>query len=215
MTGVGHIARRRWPWLLALLLLALLMVPMLGGLGRLLVVEQPLPQSQVAVILAGPEYTARLAQAASLYNAGKVERVLVNGNRRQPALQWLLEQGYQPDGPWYKWALSVLEFLGVPRDKVLTLSAPEVTDTISEAKAVGEYLLARDFDRITVVTSRYHTRRARLIWESVWAGEIEVGVSGAERDGFDAETWWRNPNFIRAVVAEWGGYLYLLPVLLN
>jgi uncharacterized SAM-binding protein YcdF (DUF218 family) len=181
---------------------------LLRGLGELLTLEAPLVEADAAVVLSGPEYIARLDRAARLYAQGQVAKVVVNGDRRDQGLDWLYSQGYRDDRPWDASTRSILIFLGVPNDKILAISAPDVFDTVSEAELVGTHLLDRHLRRITVVTSRYHTARAHRIWRQRWAGDLTVGISGATRDGFAPEHWWQHGRFAKAVLAELGGYLF-------
>lgn len=202
--------RRRF-FALNLLVIALAILfhnRLLQGLGELLVEEEPLAEADAAVVLSGPEYVARLDRAAGLYRRGRAALVVINGGRRDQGLDWLYSQGYQDERPWHAWSRSVLVFLGVQDDKILAIPARDVFDTVSEADVVGTRLLEADLSRITVVTSRYHTARASMIWRARWADKLTIGISGATRDGFEPENWWRQGRFAKAVLAELGGYLF-------
>ncbi len=114
----------------------------------------------------------------------------------------------RPAAPWDEDRKRVLEILGVPREKVLSISAEDVFDTIGEAQAVAPVLKKRGLRQLIVVTSKYHTRRAGHIWRNRTTGEFHVTTAPARHDPFDPESWWRSGRQIRWVLAEYGGWLY-------
>jgi hypothetical protein len=58
---------------------------------------------------------------------------------------------------------------------------------------------------VILVTSKYHTRRARLTWNYVTNGRSRAIVRIASQDPFDPTRWWREPRFVLAVVREYLG----------
>jgi uncharacterized SAM-binding protein YcdF (DUF218 family) len=93
--------------------------------------------------------------------------------------------GFRPAAPWDEDGKRVLEILGVPRDKVVSISAENVFDTIGEARAVAPVLKERGLRQLVVVTSKYHTRRAGHIWRNRTAEGFQVTTAPARHDPFD------------------------------
>ena len=102
----------------------------------------------------------------------------------------------------------MLEVLGVPRQKVISISAEDVFDTISEARAVAPVLERHALIDLTIVTSKYHTRRAGHIWRQSFGGAFRIGTAPAQHDPYDPEAWWRHGRQLRWVMAEYGGWLF-------
>ncbi len=178
-------------------------------MGNFLVEEAPIPQADAAVILStGVEYWPRLMEAAALYREGRVPLIVIDGNRKSDTLRELEAMGFRPAAPWDEDGRRVLEILGVPREKVLSVSAEDVFDTISEAQAVAPVLKEHGLQQLIVVTSKYHTRRAAHIWRNQTSGEFSITTAPARHDPFDPEGWWGSGRQIRWVLAEYGGWLF-------
>ncbi len=183
---------------------------LLPAMGRFLVDPAlPTQRADAAVVLnTGAEYFPRLMEAASLYRAGKVPLVVINGNRKTGALRELEALGFKPAAAWDEDRKRMLEVLGVPRAKIISISAENVFDTISEALALAPVLQAYGLRDLTIVTSKYHTRRAGHIWRHLFGEVFHIGTAPARRDPFQPDAWWRSGRQLRFVMAEYGGWLF-------
>ncbi len=181
----------------------------LGYLGHSLIVDDPNATAEVAVVLTtGVDYVPRLLQAAQLYREKRVKRVMINGNRKTDAIRKLEAQGYVPACKWYENSLRILEMHGVPRDKVWTVSAEDVFDTVSEAQTIRGSLLKNDIDSMIITTSKFHSRRARFVWRKVMGTDQGIYSSVADDDPFDPDGWWQDGRQVKQVMAEYGGMAY-------
>lgn len=183
---------------------------LLGAAGRFLVSDAPHARADAAVVLAtGIDYFPRLIEAAALYREGRIDRVVIDGDRKTDVLRRLEAQGFVPAAHWAENSLRILELLGVPRDAVLAVSAEEAYDTVSEARLVGPALRAAGIDSVLVTTSKSHTRRAGYIWRTLHGDWLEVATVAAREDPYRPDGWWRSGRQIRWVLAEYGAWLYL------
>jgi uncharacterized SAM-binding protein YcdF (DUF218 family) len=99
--------------------------------------------------------------------------------------------------------LKVLDYGGVPRDRVVCLDS-EVNTTFDEAKAVADYLAEHPANRLLVVTEGPHSRRARWIFKQVLAGRpVEILMFSGPADNFDSENWWRSEDGFLYVMSEY------------
>ena len=96
----------------------------------------------------------RVWQAARLYKAGKAQKVIATGNGARDS------------------TLPLLKDFGVPSECVLFHDA---LNTEEEAKNVN----AMGYERILLVTSAWHMKRARLMFKK-YASEIEVACAPAD-----------------------------------
>jgi len=113
-----------------------------------LAVEDPLVPAQTAVVLGGdPEF--RGGEAATLYKQSFV---------RQIWLTAMLEDIYSRD---------VFEHMGVPRSAVRIFDWHEA-NTAAELRAIAcELQRSGGGDSVIFVTSTYHSRRVKLLWQKL------------------------------------------------
>jgi len=170
--------------------------------------EKASPADAVVVLNTGIEYYPRLIQAADLYRQGLAENIVINGDRKTDTLRDLERRGFKPCCPWYADSVSILALLGVPEDKIIRISNEDAYDTVSEADAVGRELIKRKWTAVIITTSKYHTRRAKFIWQKMYKNRITIFMVSAKTDPYDPDNWWKDGRQIRWVLAEYGAWLY-------
>ena len=181
----------------------------LGYLGRSLVVDDPSATADVAVVLStGVDYLPRLLQAAHLYREKRVNKILINGNRKTDAIRELEKQGFVPACDWPENSLRILEMHGVPREEVWAVSAEDVFDTVSEAQTIKLFLQNNVVNSLIITTSKFHTRRALYIWRKVLGTDNNIYISAAVDDPFDPDSWWQDGRQVKQVMGEYGGMAY-------
>jgi uncharacterized SAM-binding protein YcdF (DUF218 family) len=182
---------------------------MLSGIGSILVVEDIPQKAEAAVVLnTGVDIYPRLIEAADLYRKVKVDRIVINGNRKTDTLRQLESSGYEPPSQWHAEIISVLNHQKVPKDHIVAISAEDAYDTVSEAKIVGATLINNGMSSIIITTSKFHSRRARHIWSKMYEGKLKVFVAPAQSDPFNPEAWWKSGRQVRWVLSEYGAWIY-------
>ncbi|MEK6601392.1 MAG: YdcF family protein [Candidatus Binatota bacterium] len=199
--------------LLAVLLLSAALYAFLGRLlaaagGFLVLEDKPGPSEAVVVLSTGVEYYPRLIEAARLFREGYAQKVVINGNRKSETLRELEKKGFVSCCAWYEDSLRILALLGVPRDRVVAVSAEDAYDTVSEAEAVGKQLIKAGITRIIITTSKYHTRRSRYIWQHSFPDRFSIQTVAARDDPYSPHGWWKEGRQIRWVLAEYGAWIY-------
>ena len=178
-------------------------------LGNFIVIdEKPIEADAIVILNTGVEYYPRIIEAASLYRKGFSQTIVINGNRKTDVLRQLEEKGFEACCPWFENSLRILSLYGVPRDRVIRISAEDAYDTVSEARVVGAELLRRKLKRIILTTSKYHSRRAGFIWEKTFANQLSVSTISAKKDPYDPDGWWKEGRQIRWVLAEYGAWIF-------
>jgi uncharacterized SAM-binding protein YcdF (DUF218 family) len=56
-----------------------------------------------------------------------------------------------------------------------------------------------------VVTSNYHTRRSRYVFDHVFPVSVNVRVASARDGDFDADHWWENRKSFKVFTRELAG----------
>ena len=79
----------------------------------------------------------------------------------------------------------------------------EANSTAQEADALYDIGTREQWKRVIIVTSKQHTRRARLVMRRRMAGTgVEVLVRASRLDDSDVDRWWRNRSTLRFTLFE-------------
>lgn len=181
--------------------------PLLQNVGGFLVEEDPLAAADAIAVPSG-SFPDRVLEAATLYRDGFAPRVLLCREREGPAFKRLRALGVDvPRG--FELNRSVALQLGVPPQAI---SAVEQLpgSTYSEARRVIREARARGYRSLLLVTSKYHTRRAGLIYRHLAGDALEIIVRPAREDSFESEAWWRSRTMTRRVIIEYQKLLVFL-----
>ncbi|MGE0864221.1 MAG: YdcF family protein [Vicinamibacterales bacterium] len=179
-----------------LLILVAVAAPRLGGW---LVVEDPLQKADAIFVLGGTMYERPL-EAVDLYHEGWAPRMLLMRQIADEGEAELRRRGivFQRE---IDQQVEVLTRLGVPLSAIETL--PEQNSTRDEADALRAVVVANHWTRVIVVTSKQHTRRARLVMKRRLADTNAQAILRASRyDKSDVDQWWRNRSTVRFTLFE-------------
>jgi len=192
--------RRRWKrWVILLVVLSALWLgraPLLTTMGRYLDVSAP-PTAADFVMVLGGDHNYRPVVAAALYKAGLAHQVLVPTVHQGPDVLADLSP------PEEEVIRGVLTARGVPERDILLLNS-DVDSTEDEATALARFLNDRPGISVTVVTTDYHTRRARWIFERrCGARASALHFASAPANGFDASDWWRSERGFTTYLNEY------------
>ncbi len=167
------------------------------GVGRWLVVEDPLEKARAIAVLSG-RMPLRAIEAAKLYRQGYAPEVWLT--RSSEPGESLKRMGISFAGEDY-YNARVLVHEGVPPEAIHVLEPP-VVNTADEIKVLAA-MLAPEKDRtVILVTTKPHTRRARLLWRRLAAGQGRGIVRASSDDSFDPKHWWRTTNDALDVLRE-------------
>ena len=179
-----------------LLIIAALAAPRLGAW---LVVEDPLQKADAIFVLGGTLFERPL-EAVDLYNEGWAPRLLLMRQVADDGEVELRRRGvvYQRE---IDVQVGVLTQLGVPRSAIEILD--EQDSTKDEADALRAVVVANRWPRVIVVTSKQHTRRARLVMNRRVADTgTQVILRASRYDKTDVDGWWRQRGTLRFTLFE-------------
>lgn len=149
-------------------------------LARLfLVVDEQPTEAEVIITLSGD--IGRLGKAADLYHKGYSNKVMLSNTA---------EPGTTPEE-----AVA----LGVPEQDLLL--EKEATSTYTNAHYTKGLMIEKGFDSAIVVSSDYHMRRVKLIFDQVYksSGINLTYVSSLRND----QAWYRDKENILYTIKEW------------
>jgi uncharacterized SAM-binding protein YcdF (DUF218 family) len=87
-------------------------------------------------------------------------------------------------------------------DAIVT-SAQEVTNTWDEAQEVRNLIEHKGYKSVVLVTSKYHSRRAYLIFKDALKGKTTVISVPSSYDSSDPESWWKRDDDAKKVFMEY------------
>jgi uncharacterized SAM-binding protein YcdF (DUF218 family) len=172
------------------------------GVGRWLVVEDPLTKVRAIVVLSGA-MPVRAIEAAKLYRQGYAPEVWLT-HSTEPA-ETLEGMGIAFAGEDHYDTL-VLIHEGVPAEAIHVLERP-IVNTADEIKVAASALARAKGEAVIFVTTKAHTRRVRLLWRRLAPSQAQAIVRAASGDSFDPRHWWRSTSDALDVVREILGLL--------
>jgi len=188
--------------LIALLFLVLLVIgiylarhPLMRLAGGMLIVEDPLEKSDAIIVLSDDNFYAdRATRAAELYRQNFAPVVVASGLRLRPYA-------------------NIADFMthdlverGVPKERIIPF--PQDADsTKEEAQELRRLLIGKNWKSVIVVTSNYHTRRARYIIGKVFGPGITVRIASARDGDFDPANWYEHRKAEKRFTHEVAGYV--------
>ena len=150
--------------------------------------------ADLIIVLAGNDMSQRVVSGVKLYEEGYGGKILMSG------------------GPYY-WNSTCAQImknhavhLGVPADAILL--EEKSTTTYENAKYSLDIMTGQGYKSAIVVTSPYHTRRTKIIFEHLFDGKgIDLAICSFEPDTSNDKKWWQDELSTQFIVNE---YLKLL-----
>jgi len=167
--------------------------PIMRFLAESWVVDEPAAHADAIVVLGDDNFYAdRATHGAELYRQGVASLVVASGRRLRPdaGISELMEHD--------------LVERGVPKEKILRFTH-DADSTIEEARAVAKLAADHHWKSLVIVTSNYHTRRTRYIFEKVFPPGVTINVASARDGEFDPERWWEKRESIKLFTRELAG----------
>jgi uncharacterized SAM-binding protein YcdF (DUF218 family) len=169
--------------------------------GRALVVADPLPARADAIVVLAGSVPDRVLEAADLYRARVASRIVVTRERLHPGDAALRARGVRlPEGD--DLTRTALAGLGVPAHAIVVLRR-RATSTESESRTIARWACTHRVHELVVVTSRAHTRRARLILRQALGPRVHLAIRPSRYDGFSSARWFRVRRDAKQVLSEY------------
>lgn len=168
-------------------------------LGAWLVVEDPLEKADAVVVLGGTLYERPL-EAVELFKEGWAPRIYLFREIADWGEALLVERNFSYTRE-VDLQVEVMGRLGVPKEAIGILD--EANSTAEEADHVLALTTRETLSRVIVVTSKQHTRRARLVMNrKMNPAGVRVIVRASRLDRSDVNRWWANRSTLRFTLFE-------------
>ncbi len=169
--------------------------PLLRLCGRVWIVDENPVRSDAIVILGDDNYNGdRAARAAELLNAGWAPRIVASGRflRSYASVADFMEHD--------------LRDRGVPQDAILKVTH-RAENTRDEIDVLRRLAMQKNWRKLLIVTSNYHTRRTSFIASRMFPAGIEVRVIAAPDADYNPDTWWQSRLGLKLFFHELVGYV--------
>lgn len=183
-----------------------LVVLLLTFAGSFMDIDEEPIKADYILPLAGDKH--RLIKAAELYRSGYAPTILISNAIQYPPsrldqLMWKL--GY-PKYSRDEFNTLLLKSLGLESPKLEMFGNGHIS-TVEEVEALKKHL-NDPASRLLVVTSPYHARRAKMIFNEILP-ECTVRVTVTDEDHFDQD-WWKNQRSAQNLIMEFAKTAYYL-----
>jgi DUF218 domain len=175
-------------WLLPALLAVILLVALVTRAGSFLVIDEP-HRSDVILVLAG-ETNHRPERALQLQAQGFGQRILLDvptNSKIYEFTQIQLAQKYIQD---------------LPEGATLSICPIDGLSTRDETKDVERCLIKAGAERVLIVTSDFHTRRALSTLRREIPGHQYSVAASRDEEQFGVR-WWIHRQWAKTFVDEW------------
>lgn len=177
--------------LLATIVAAVVFHPVwLSWLGSFLILADAPVRADLVVVLAGDWHGLRILEGARLVKEGYAPKVVVSSPRvlygrweDEFAIPFIVDRGYPRE--WFE-----------PFRIEARSTREEVREVIGEMRRRG-------IGTVLVVTSDFHTRRARRLFTAESDGNPEIITIAAHDKIFRASDWWRSREGRKVFFYEW------------
>lgn len=167
--------------------------------GWLDVGTAPQPVDYVLALPGGAE--RRPFVAAALINSGFAKQALILRNGPSPDV----EDGIVP--PTWEITKRIYLVRGILEEKIVVLGGQSV-NTFSDMEILADFLDKHPHARVAIVTSAYHTRRARWSFSRQLGNKMQrVSIVSSPNPDFVAEEWWKTETGLLGILTEYAKLL--------
>lgn len=169
--------------------------PLLRSAAGFWIVQDRIAPADAMIVLGDDDFSSdRAIEAASLFHAGWAPQVVASGRMLRP---------YASSADFMT---RDLESRGVPASAIIRFSH-QADDTREEAEGLRVLVAQKGWRRILLVTSNYHTRRARYIFRKLLPAGVTLEIAGASNSEFEPSNWWESRRGRKTFFLEAVGYV--------
>lgn len=190
METIRKIWKKRWVRVMLIasacvLLIYLFRIPILRCMGNYLVSADPLQKTEAYFVLGGNSYERGIA-AFGVYEQFPDAFFVTSGGNHPLQIQ-ALDTVMTEAALTRHWMLKQ----GVPPAQIDTIT--HSTSTQEESEDILRYCKAHKLTHITLISSSFHLRRMRMVFEDKFRQEgITTRYLGASDRDFHASEWWKD-----------------------
>lgn len=192
-------------WLILGLVLGISSYVFVTQINAFLLVSKPLKNAEV-LLVEGWLIDPALKGAFEEYQKGNYQRMITTGS---PIERGAFITHYTS---FADVAADSLIKMGIDPQKIvpITASSVDIDRTAAAAIAVKEWLKTSklSIQSINLYSYDIHTRRSRLIYQTILSPEVKVGAIAHYSPYYDHRYWWTSSYGLKSMINEIIGYFY-------
>jgi uncharacterized SAM-binding protein YcdF (DUF218 family) len=163
--------------------------------AKWLIHEDKLQKADAMIVLSGGSFD-RGNEAARIFHQGLVPLIICPGSNKAYEYEILGMNLKESEV-----AKMNLQRHHIPDSVIVVI--PHGTSTAEEAKFLFPFIKEKNYRRVILLTSLYHTRRARSVFEREFKNSgVQFIVRGAKSSRFDEYKWWQSEDGLIAMNNE-------------
>ncbi len=163
--------------------------------AKWLIKEDELQKADAMIVLSGGSFD-RGNEAARIFKEGYVSKIICPGGNKAYEYE-ILEMNMKES----EVAKMNLQRHHIPDSAIFVV--PFGTSTAEEAKFLFPFIKEKNYRKVILLTSLYHTRRARNVFEKEFKNSgVKFIVRGAKSSRFDEYKWWQSEDGLIAMNNE-------------
>lgn len=184
-----------------LLILYLFRISILSAIGSYLIREsEPIPAQRIFV-LGGGSFD-RGFKAARLWHQGFAPQIICTGSYISGSIKSIGLEFTEAE-------ITQMRIQSLDVDSGLVQVMNMGTSTMEESDIILNYCLINDWDKIIIVSDKFHTHRIRNVFEEKFRNAgIEVIIVGAASSRYNENEWWKKEEGLIMVNNEYLKHLY-------
>ena len=158
----------------------------LTGIGKFLIVEDPLSNADIIYLLTG-EVVNRPLHAVKLYRENYTNTIVVPQHELNSAEKMEIYPNLTEA------TIKVLLQKGINKSDIIVIDFDDgVSSTTDEAIALRGYINKNKIKKVLIVTSAFHSYRAKYLFKKILKGTpVDITISSVPHWKFDETNWWK------------------------
>lgn len=167
------------------------------SIGYYLSPQDDLRQADAIIAISGGDTESRTLEAVRLYKEHYAPRLVFSG------------AALDPSGPSNAEAMRAIALKeDVPMQDILIEEGSK--NTAENARSVVTLLIDYEVQKVILVTSPYHQRRADINFKRAFDGQVEIFNHSAPDQTWRRSYWWATPFSFQLTMSELQKIIYLL-----
>jgi hypothetical protein len=184
--------------LIILALISVISVFIFSKLGYLLAYQKP--QKSSVLVIDGWLSDSAFKTAAEHIKNNDYDVIITSGGPLKKTIINTLHDNYAEQAAY------ILQQLGVPKQRVISVPSPFTTKNRSYLTAitVRDWLNTHhpELNTITLFTGHVHARRSHTLYEMAFAPNKHIGIIAAAPEEFALNSWWNSSSGVKSVLGE-------------